>query len=354
MRKFLLKVSFFVVYVLILNVVLPIWIDPFNVFHWDNIRANGVDPNQNYIKMKYILANPDKFDSFIFGSSRVGAIHTDKITDERCYNMILLTGLPGWHLLNIKTMFENGITPRKIYIGVDTVSYTGDYANQYNDPTRCPYEYLKDDVIQFVKLYFDTSAIARSLVTMLKAKLGRIKPINTEIFYKYGWYITYDRESNFDWNDKSNFDPAKKHGLFYGSKDHQDMPSTLQIMREITEACRVHGTELIIFTNPMNHITYKLSIERNDYVTFLEGLAEISDFWNFSSLNDITLNNANYIETSHYRAQVGDILIDIMCNGKAYPELQAQGFGVKVTRENVKDFIAMLKKQVENYEKLHQ
>ena len=158
--------------------------------------------------MKYILANPGKFNSFLFESSRVGAIHTDKINGEKCYNMTLSTGLPGWHL--------------------------------------------------------------------------------------------------------------------------------------------------VIFTNPMNHIAYKLSVEKNDYFAFLEGLAEISDFWNFSSLNDITMNNANYLEVSHYRAKVGDLMIDIMCNGKSYPELQAQGFGVKVTRENAKDFISMLRRQVEDYEQSHQ
>ena len=345
MRKFLLKVSIFAAYAVILSVITSIWIDPFNVFHWENIRANGVMPNKNYIKMKYILANPEKFDSFIFGSSRVGAIHTDKITTrEKCYNMIYSTGLPGWHLLNIKTMVENDIHPKKIYIGIDSVSYTGDYDKQINDPMRCPYEYLSDDIIRFMKLYFDSGMVLKSLNTIIRSFSGKIEVINTKAFYEYGWDIPYEREKNFDWSNKREAIPS-----FGSEKADADIDLALKIIREISDICRENNIELILFTNPMHRITYLASVKDKDYLRFLEGLAEISDFWNFSSLSDITTNNANYIETSHYRAEVGDIMIDIMCNGKSYPELQAQGFGVKVTKENARDFIEMLRRQAENY-----
>ncbi len=123
----------------------------------------------------------------------------------------------------------------------------------------------------------------------------------------------------------------------------------LNIMREIAEICRANRTELVVFINPLHYVTYLPAIEDKGYIQFLEGLAEISDFINFSSLNDITTDNAHHLETSHYKAEVGDIMIDIMCNGKSYPQLQRQGFGVKVTRENVKDFIAMLRRQAEDF-----
>ena len=355
MKKFLLKVSIFAAFAFVIQVILPIWIDPFNVFHAENIRFQGGDPNKNYVKMKYILANPGKFDSFLFGSSRVGAIHTENITGERCYNMTLSTGLPGWHLLNIKTMFENGIYPKKIYIGVDTVSYTGDYEKQINDPMRCPYEYLRHDIIHFAELYFTGTIVMHSLKTVLHVLPEENTTFSREIFYEYGWEFSYEREiRNYDWNNPQDFSPSKHPLLYYGSPDKQDIDCTLNIIKEIKDICYKHDTELIFFTNPMHRIAYLLSVRNKDYFTFLDGLAEISDFWNFSSLNDITTDNANYFETSHYRANVGDILINVMCSGKSYPELNAQGFGVKVTRENAKDFISMLRRQIEDYEKSQQ
>ena len=353
MRKFLLKVSIFAAYVILVSTIIPMWIDPFNVFHWDNIRINGVEPNKNYIKMKHILANPEKFDSFLFGSSRVGAIHPEKIIGERCYNMTNAAALPGWHLMNIKTMCENGINPKKIYVGLDSISYTGDYKGQYNDPGRCPYEHLRDDAAHFVKLYFNVSSSVRSLANLLKTVLIEMKVINPmilmdpEIFYEYG-ISGYGQIRIFDWNDKSKIIPN------YGGSPNPDIEATLKIIRETSEICRENNIELILFTNPMHCITYLDSVRYKDYFKFLEGLAEISDFWNFSSLNDITIDTANYGDPSHYRANVGDMIINVICNGKSYPELNAQGFGVKVTRENAKDFISMLRRQIEDYEKSQQ
>ena len=68
MRKFLLKILIFAAYAILISIISSVWADPFNVFNWENVRANGVQPNKNYIKMKYILANPEKYDSFLFGS----------------------------------------------------------------------------------------------------------------------------------------------------------------------------------------------------------------------------------------------------------------------------------------------
>ena len=181
----------------------------------------------------------------------------------------------------------------------------------------------------------------RSLGAIARGSLGKIELVNTDIFYKYGWGII--TKDTLDWSK------AKPN-----VGDKVDIDTALKHIREISGICRENNTELILFTNPMHRITYLASVRDKDYFKFLEGLAEISDFWNFSSLNDITTNNVNYHETSHYRANVGDMIINVICNGKSYPELNAQGFGVKVTRENAKDFISMLRRQIEDYEKSQQ
>ncbi len=343
MKKFLLRVSLFALYALTISVILPIWIDPFNVFHWENIRANGVEPNKNYIKMKYILSNPDKFDSFVFGSSRVDAIHADKIQGEKCYNMTYSVGVPNWHLLNIKTLLANNIIPKRVYIGVDSIQYTADYEHHVIEPLRCPYEYLADDSWHFYSLYLNPTMVFKSIGATLDVWSGKTEPIDTEVFYKYGGGYRYGRKKIFNWNDKGKVFPS------IGGLGMNNIDAELDILRKIIDVCRENGIDLVFFTNPMHKVTYLASVRKKDYFRYLEGLAEISDFWNFSSLNDITIDNSNYFDTSHYDAEVGDLIIDIMCNGKLYPKLQAQGFGVKVTRENAKDFIAMLRKQAEDF-----
>ncbi|MBQ7577704.1 MAG: hypothetical protein IJT21_05510 [Synergistaceae bacterium] len=334
MKKFLLKVSIFILYSLILQVVISIIIDPFNVFHAYNIRDNGIEPNKNYVKMKYILANPEKFDSFMFGSSRVGNIHTDKISDYKVYNMTYSAGTPREHLDNLKTFLSHNIYPQKISIGVDSYSYTELIDDHIHQHFRCPYEYLRDNFIHFCRLYIDIARNIEALEGILKHSPSKKF---VERFYKYGWNSDYNRETKFDWK-KSPLEPS------FGSK--YNLSGTLNDLREIVNLCRENNIELVIFTNPMHNVTYRASVNDKNYFEFLEGLAQITDFYNFSSLNNITLNNDNYLETSHYKAEVGDIIINVICNGAQYPELQAQGFGVKVTRDNVKDLITLLESQL--------
>ena len=74
--------------------------DTFNVFHWKNIRFTSAEPNKNFVKTKYIIENPQKFNAFIFGSSRVGRLPPDLLpkdldgTPLRWYNMTYSEGIP--------------------------------------------------------------------------------------------------------------------------------------------------------------------------------------------------------------------------------------------------------------------
>ncbi len=342
MKKFLMKVSVFLAYMVLFSVIFSYIIDPFNVFHVESIRTNGLEPNKHYIKMEYILRNPDKFNSFIFGSSRVGAIHSENIREEKCYNMTYSAGTPAAHLENIKAFLEHNIHPAKIYMGVDSLSYMTDYAKQRLDAMRSPWSYLHNNVIHFFRVYCKPNMGKDSLKTTIRAMRAKnMTVVKPEAFYNYGWSISYSRDIKFDWNNPRKATPS------YG--DIIDIPSTLRVIKEIVAICRENNIELVIFTNPMHYITYTASVDSKSYFDFLAGLAEISDFWNFSSLNDITLSNDCYHETSHYKAEIGDMIIDAICYGKIDPKLQAQGFGFKVTRENVKDFMNLLKHQAESY-----
>lgn len=339
MRKFLLRVSIFAVYALALNIILPIFIDPFNVFHVKNIRHIGAEPNRHYIKMSYILDKPEKFDGFLFGSSRVGAIHVDKISDGKIYNMTYSVGLPSEHLDNLKTFLANNVHPSKIFMGIDDISYTVAPETHIEDAMRCPYEYLTgNNTVHFYKSYL-SSTLAFNGIELFFTEHEEINPIE---FYEYGWQYDYNRVSKYDF-DNLRYKRDTKQKSFY-----DEIKRTLAIISEFVNICRENNIELVIFTNPLQKITYMQALDKN-YLEFLAGLANITDFYNFSSLNNITLDNNNYLDWSHYKAEVGDMIINVICNGVKYPELNSQGFGVKVTRNNVRDLIRLLTEQAANF-----
>lgn len=323
LKRFIEKALIFVVFDLLLVVIVPVIVDPYNVFHYNDIRNYGVEPNRNYIKTKYILDNPDKFDGFLFGSSRVGSIHVEKIKDHNIYNMIYSVGLPQEHLATLKTFLEGDVNVSVVYMGIDSLSYTIDPLPHFSDPMRCPYQKIASDPNKLFELYFSPSLVVGSIQHLKEKNVGY------DVFYEYGWTYDYDIITTMDWT---------KAAPVIGNDDR--LGETLQEIQEIKDLCDEKSIELVIFTNPMFEVTYEASVER-DYLEFLNRLAKITNYYNFSGLNDVTVNTDNYIDTSHYNAYVGDMMIDAIINDSVDEGLYNQGFGWYVTAENVNELLAL-------------
>lgn len=332
MCKFLKCVFSFVLCAALLSSCICYFIDPFNVFHPFHIRCNGAEPNKNYIKMKYILANPDVFDTFIFGSSRVGNLHTDKILDEKCYNMTYSLGTPQENLDNIKTFLSHGIKPKKVYLGLDSLSYTTNPIDHRSDLLRAPYEYSKTNPLKFWNLYFDPAIAVKSL--FLKPTSFGLKEGFDKVFYSYGWNIDYHFRSFFT---------EEKDWAEIGESFLLD--EALYAVQEIVDICRENNIGLVVFTNPVYKATYLASVELS-YFDFLKRLAEITPFYNFSSLNDITTDVKSFMDPGHYTAETGDLILDCICNNVTDKDLQEQGFGIIINEDNIDNWIAIFEMQV--------
>jgi endonuclease IV len=119
-------------------------------------------------------------------------------------------------------------------------------------------------------------------------------------------------------------------------------------IQKIIDLCNKHDINLIIFTNPLHILTYENAV-KNGYLEFLYKLSDITEYYNFSGINDITTNNNNYFETSHYKIEVGDIIIDAIFNNANDMKLLSQGFGYFVTKNNRDDLHAILDNQIIQY-----
>ena len=331
MKRFLKKVSLYLVFVLCVLLIPACAIDPFNVFHWANIRNNGLEPNKNYIKTKYVVTHPDLFDGYLFGSSRVSAIHPELIRDQKIYNMTYSRGIPAEHLETLRSMLDAGVGVRTVLMGVDSLSYTDSKQSHSGTPLRASYRDLQDPET-FLSLYMDPMENLYAL-SAIRDKRGRVVWAGYDSFYSAGWDLDYAQPSSYDWE-------AAEPNI----GEECLIEETLRDIREIKELCDSRGIRLLVWTNPMYRLTYEASLER-DYLRFLRELAEVTDYYNFSGLNDLTVDAGNYFDTSHYRAEVGDMILDTVWNGARYDELYPQGFGWYVTRENADALIALLEAQ---------
>ena len=331
MKRFIQKVIVLLACYIPVAFALPVLYDPFNVFHYKNVRDTG-SINSNYIKMRYILDNPDKFDAFILGSSKVSAVDVTRITDLRCYNMTRAWGTPKEYFDNLRVLVDNGIIPKTIFLGIDTASGWLDPSISERQLGTKPYPSGSAPkglrYAEFLASYCNP-AVYFSLLTTLRHKAKDSEAYRRQ-FYENGGKARTEKPENPRWDNLA----FQLQTRFVSRPIENRIDEGLNDIKNIIALCQQHAIRLIVFTSPLHEAEYRLFVEHG-YLDFLRKLADISDYYNFAGINDISVDNANFDDVFHHNIETGDLVIDTIVNGSAEPGLLSQGFGVLVTKENV-------------------
>jgi len=316
-------------------VIFCLFLDPYNVFHYKNICDNGIEPNKNYIKMRHILDNYASFDSYLFGSSRVAFINVADIPGLHCYNMTYSAGLPREHRENLEVMIKKNIIPAVVLMGVDDVGCYTDPKAHHNQLIRMPYpaDAVQNNTVyyKFLMKYINPD-ILRSIPIIISHK-GDNLTFRKHFYENGGAAVGLSAKTNWA-NVSVDSPPFHDYGI----------DNVIADIQSVIDLCNRNNIKLILFTNPLHILTYQQTV-KNGYIDFLSRLSEITDYYNFSGINDITTNNDNYHETSHYKVETGSLIIDAIFNHKIDQKLLSQGFGYYVTSENKNEFIDFLLNQ---------
>ncbi|MCR5046856.1 MAG: hypothetical protein K6A42_09790 [Treponema sp.] len=318
--------------------------DTFNVFHWKDIRFTDAEPNKNFIKTKYILNNPKKFNAFIFGSSRVQRLPPNVLPNKNngkslsWYNMTSSASIPNNHLLTIKTFLENKVSIEMIVLAFDSLSMYSAPENFKYDLMRCPYQVITKDPFKYLMAYLniDTDeSIKKAIDTYNKDEHLE----KTKLFYEYGG-------NNYSPDLTEDID-LKRYEIEHNGYSQKDSYKDLE---DIVDLCNQNKIKLILITNPMYQILYRNSVE-DGYLDFLRKVAQKCEFYNFSTLNNYTTDPRYFFEWSHYRSALGIIIEKYLFGSEEEREQIRRDagdelFGAKVNAQNVDTIIAGLKKQL--------
>ena len=337
-------------FIVILNIV----IDTYGVYSslFDTNRNKKINSqiciekiNQRIYNTEFVLHNPESFDSFLFGSSLVGVIDTNKISSGSFYNMSYAQGLPAEHLTIIKAFIAKGIRIKSIIIGLDEFSFSISPKEHENKLLTImhPAAKARNRVIIFHIYFFRVPKLFELSNGVQNIIFGNVKCDFT--VNKNGLYM--------GWLKKDELITATGKPLFV---DDDLLYSPLNYKKELVDEVFAQFKEMIALakTNNINLIFFFNPIYNRAYAKFAEGLlpikkrlAEYTDFYDFSGFNSVTLDNFNYYEESHYRYLVGDMIVKRMfgCGDINF----SKDFGVFVTKRNVKNHIKNQKMQLEKY-----
>ncbi|WP_295159133.1 hypothetical protein [Selenomonas sp. AE3005] len=329
MKKYVLRLMGILMVVMTVTIVWNYKFDTSGLLNRDFSEKRSVEPNQHFVKMRYILSTPQKYNAFCFGSSRVGNIDLEKISNGlKYYNMTYSQGIPAEWLDDLKMMIKHGVVIKQVMIGIDDFSFRVSPEIHKGQWLRIPYEDGKN-----MKTYFsylmkrprrpDTSAEKKGSIFDIYGTGRPLHPEPDEL-------IEADIEKHL--MDVRFLNPTHYEG--------NRIKETISELHQLKEICDEKGIELIVFINPINAVTYR-DTNMQEFNEFKYQLAQIMDYYDFSGLNDITTNNYYYYETSHYRPLVGDMIINrIFHNGN-------DDFGYYVTKENVENHLQKLDAQLQ-------
>lgn len=349
MKKLLLKLSLFIIPVLI-YVWAGVYIDAYNVFHVNDIRLTYVTPNQNFIKTRYILENKDRFNAFVFGSSRAGNLPLEGLPAKdgngeelRWYNMTYAMGCPEENYQTVKTFVDNGVEIDEIVILIDEISMWRNAMNSTDDLICATYQTYEKSPLKFYYAYLKQKPLLK-LVPEIVAYQAE-KRDKRENFYSYG---VYDENTDLEIGDSRPM-PGPEHSLEY-----TDASTAVDSIRCLKKLCEEKDIELVVITTPILEPTYREGVE-NGYLEFLSDVAKVTDFYCFSGMNAYTTDAAYYFDSSHFRPFVGREMEKALFGddeerrdavGKAVTEKSLVDFGELVTAENADLIVGNLRHEL--------
>ena len=110
-------------------------------------------------------------------------------------------------------------------------------------------------------------------------------------------------------------------------------PNDIKYLRNIVDLCKENNIELLVI-NSATPLTSRQSYEGEAYWNFLAQIAAVTDFWDFTSYNDINLNPYNFYDDAHPFYEVVELMIDTINQRNNY-----KNFGTYITKDNIYDYL---------------
>lgn len=299
---------------------------------------NGIqcfnEPNQSFVKMVFLKDHPCKYDTYIFGSSRVGKIPNELLADQKMYNLTYSEGLPAEHLNNIKLLLKNKVHIKALLIGLDEFSYQIDPQKHLAELLRVPHPAITDEnYISFLLKYirwhdyrFNEKEVTYDIISS-----GRPLPPPSLV-----QYITEHADRHAQRKEIRN--PPSYPGTYRSE--------TLAEIKNIISLCAKNNIKLTFFINPVFITTY-LQSDIHEFIRFKRELATLTNYYDFAYVNSITKNTFFYYDSIHYREPAGEMILEKL--GYLPPGNAPQDFGRHVTPQTIERHCDFLLKNYQRH-----
>ncbi len=320
--------------------------DRFSILRRGFVEQYPLEPNCRYLKVKFILENPNRFDSFVFGSSKAGLIYTSKIKDPRYYNFSYSQGVPGEWLYDLDFLIKKDIVIKNVLLAVDEVSYRYDPEDHMKRNDRHHYT---DDILEKMTYFGKLLFLKPQLIDLVYYfKNRKSVAVILDIIHDGQTYAPlFDKriaENPKEYYSSHIF--KARHILNPGNVNRLD--ETIAEIKEFRDLCIKNNINLTVVFHP-NHKDRLLYVNTKELSLFMEKLAGLVDYYDFSGLNSISTNDFMFYDIAHFRPIVGDMIMKKTMNVDL-PVNVPGDFGVLVTKENAGEHLERMFAAIKQYQ----
>lgn len=304
-------------YAIILSISLPVLlvgvfalnslIDPLWHFHGNLITGKNYGYNERLSKLNLFLQHPEKYDCYIFGSSRTTLLDSKTIKGHRCFNFAFSGGEIGEIAAYAAYLSKRGHEPDFVIVGVDGFNFFS------KDVAKTIPEHIRKNLTPpgFLIDYLTVDALEFSLRTLFGS---------SPLLPRY-----YDRDFSASiLTDTPPYKPSAKNTD--GRSKHFYVKNT-EWYRRLTRAFR--DAKFVFYVPPIS--VWKIrELERgNNLDDYLSGIYLVSQIapvlYDFAIPSDITTDNSRTYDGSHFDLRTNELIAETLSGA-------ATGFGIEPKR----------------------
>jgi len=328
MNKFIYNIILFFIPIILL-VVAFIQLDPFKVLneYESYYEDNLVALNREFVCLKTYnkYREQEKFNSFIFGSSRSQAYKCEqwkKYLAPADNQFHFDAGGEGVYGVRNKVKYIDSIGDKieNALIIVDR-EFLVRTKNRSGHIFISPPEFTKTSKTAYYMVFINASLNLRFMIAYLDYKMfGSYRPYMADLIIKPNYKARandvncdfwYNRDEHIQKDSLGYYKQLIDQGVFYdrASNKKRDMCDVTELerkqLKEIKEVFSHHNTNYKIIISPLYD---QIPLEK-DQVELLEEIFGAQNVYNFSGKNDLTEPIINYYEASHYKPFVANMIL---------------------------------------------
>ena len=341
-KKWAILFVMIIIIVLIGIAVLNFVVDPYGYF-------DGLDGSNNYLtdnsyirvlKAYHIKKFGNKYEGYVIGGSKAGGYTAEimyNLDGYNYYNCFITMGNFEEYYIFTNYIIQNSPNVKKIVLNLSGFECLFDVREGIKQETPAILS-GKNQFLEFGKFLFKNP------------KLSYDRVFNPGSDHRQNDDGSRNLERSYEEYIKDPNEYVKKNVVYDLDKDLKEMfenaetrtftsfPNDINYLRQIVDLCKEKEVEWLVI-NSATPITSRQSYEGEAYWNFLAQVATVTDFWDFTSYNDINLNPYNFYDDAHPFYEVVELIIDTIKRKNLY-----NGFGFYVTSDNAFEYLSQRRK----------